>query len=957
VPSPIALSLAPSADAAWVEVVRPWLEAGKGRLERSFVVVPTRGQAHLFKQRCLLEGFPLLGVEFLTPGLARKKWLALGGEPVPALGRELLLLGLRGIIAEELAARSPGEPGWGVLTTLASDPERALDDFDEMLKAGLGATNFPRPLLATVFAALTDWVHAVGATLAPAQSKAAALTPLRSNDAKIAGRLLVIGLTAESWGEFFNVVALVRRMAAVAVVLPAPAFRGRAACDEKWVDVWQSILGVEAEPLDDAGQELSCAAVGELWTKEGGSAEGVRVIVGQTRRDEMGLVADEIERLIATGAENIGVVFPQADAAHVRLVRDLTVRGVPFADLLEVAAPPPIDVRIQRALLAFYERGARLDELLGLWPLLRITGAVDQSLGAARDVCERWFDEGQNHTLAHYRERWQGSERPAWQEVARVAAILLPPWPGHLTLGDALQRFESVCEQLEVELVSGWSALKQFATRTTDTFPLAVVMATLSSFLPEKSAVAAAGRSCFARVTLTTRRRAEGLAWSHLIFVESNAGVWPVRREPSCWLTDVDREGLKLTGPYSLSVFTGEDRASMERQSYASLARDTREGIVFSAALFDDDEPERVRAPNAWLERVLWSQGRADAPGGLEKAFQALAVEHCRSEDGSPPTEWLAVWHARRDPRQKFDDFFFAGDPAVTRPEKLAARVIERGVQDPAELWFTAVLQTARVPWEPLVRQKAKTMGQLVHRVMASTLRPREPRPSGFGELASRSESEAALAARLAHARSRWPADYYWDSFHAELSTICRELLSEVYACEAGEFVATELKLPASAVVKIGEVEVPVVGRMDLVRADRAEWRGATVDVVDFKTGVDAKLSAKRMGKTGDSLQLGIYLEAARSLGIANGRVWMLKPQADGATQLNLDDLPEALVRLRWLAVFLETGIYGALTPDRSAFGFSEVAWPLACVLVPYAVLQEKFATTFGAEEGEESDE
>ena len=37
---------------------------------------------------------PLLGIEFLTPGLARKKWLTVVRTPALAMGRELLLLGL-----------------------------------------------------------------------------------------------------------------------------------------------------------------------------------------------------------------------------------------------------------------------------------------------------------------------------------------------------------------------------------------------------------------------------------------------------------------------------------------------------------------------------------------------------------------------------------------------------------------------------------------------------------------------------------------------------------------------------------------------------------------------------------------------------------------------------------------------------------------------------------------------
>ena len=93
------LFLSRFADGDWRGIVRPWLLAGRGTLERSIVVAPTRGQTQALKQRCVSEGVALLGVEFLTPGLARKK----RGGP-DGMGRSLQVLVLRSIIEERLAA-------------------------------------------------------------------------------------------------------------------------------------------------------------------------------------------------------------------------------------------------------------------------------------------------------------------------------------------------------------------------------------------------------------------------------------------------------------------------------------------------------------------------------------------------------------------------------------------------------------------------------------------------------------------------------------------------------------------------------------------------------------------------------------------------------------------------------------------------------------------------------------
>jgi hypothetical protein len=951
---PITLHLARHAETAWTAVIRPWLCAGRGGLERSHVIVPTRGQAHAFKQRCLRENLALLGVEFLTPGLAHQKWRALAATAAPAMGRELLLLGLRTLIARRVAALDPREPAWGFWRSLQSDPERALDDGDELLKAGFAPGDFPLPSLRELFTDLAAWVERLGYALAPVAAVEAGLASVPADAPRLGGRVLVWAGGPELWGEFFTLAAVVRRCADVTAILPEPAFRGEAAPDERWVDLWSALLGVEPQAIDAPEPAATCEAVGTLWTHEGGTAERATVLVGRTRGDEMRLVAQRIDELLASGAENIGVAFPRADAAHLQLAQLLAARGVPFADLLETAGPPAVDAQAQRAMLAFQERGGRIEELLALWPWLRATGAVTLSLGEARRACERSFDACQAHGVAAHLPHWDETA----PELARAARLLLPAWPEEITLAEALARFRAAATALALELPEGWGPLDQLAARETAPLPLAAVVAALASFLPAQAPVRAApGKGGFARVTLGTRCRLEGVAWSHLILVESNAGVWPGRREPSCWLTDEQRRTLNLRGRFSLGLFASDDRAALERAGWRALARDTAAEITFSAALFAEEEPELRLAPNSWLERVLWAQGRISAETGLEAAFAQLAV--AAPATALPPpadlADWREVWGGRRDPARPFDGHFFCADPALVAPEKLSAKLIERGVQDPAVLWFEAVLRTPRIAWEPFVRTPRKVLGQQAHALLATALRSTEV-TKGFGALPPADEAAARLSRALADLRATWPTDRYWDSFHAELVRICTVLLGNVYALGAGSYVATEAWLPRAAELVLGTRRLPVVGRLDLVLLDRPGWVGANVDIIDFKTGGDLDLSAKRMAHSGASLQLGVYLAGVRSLGAAKGRVWMLKPEPGAAVKLEDDELPIALAKLDWLAAALERGEYGALTPDRSDYAPPGYAWPLACTPVRHAVLRAKHALTFGAKESEAAD-
>lgn len=943
------------ADTAWTQVVRPWLTAAPGRLARRYVVVPTRGQSHALKQRCLVEGVALLGVEFLSPGLARQKWLALARPAPPALGHELLLLGLRTILARRLARladAAPPPPELGLLKSLQSDAGRALDHFDELLQAGFSHEHFGLPLLRDLFGELAAWVRETGYDFAQLQSERGALTPVPPEAPRAGSALLIYGLSAEAWGEFFNVAAFARRCGDLTIVLPEPALRGRG-LDEQWVKLWEDFLGVEAASLAEEEATPSCAPVGQTLTGEAPPSAPLpcELLVGRTHADEMARVAARIESLLAAGAGNIAVVFPGPETGHRRLAALLAARGLEFADLLETPGTPPIEVRVQRSLLMFYERGGRLEEFLELWTLLRTLDWVKAPPGAARAVCEQLFDECQSHLLAACATRLAAGEHPDWRAVHGLAGRLLPAWPAELTLADALARFDRVCAGFLLSRPVGWDALAAFAERETRLLPLPLVTGTLAAFLPETSPAAATGKGTFARVTFTTRRRAASVAWSHVIFTGANAGAWPVRPESGPWLPDEHRAGLNEVSRFSLGLFTGEDRAQLERDAYAAITRDTHEGVVFSAALFDEEEPELKLMPNVWVERILFWQNGANPGWSLERAWEALSVS-VPGASNSPavaPEElerWRGIWMARRDPARSFDEYFYCADPAL-RPTRVAAGLIERGLRDPAELWYGALLRMRAVDWRPFARATRKALGQFAHRLLAGALRG-EAEEGDFHRLPPPEECRARLDVALAVWRGSRPGDRYWDSFHAELTHVTRALLDKVLALEGGRFAVVEWTLPRGVTLPAGSGRVGVHGRMDVALADHPRWEGSTVSIVDFKTGTIRSLSPARMAGQGEGLQLGVYLAAARELGAVGGRVWMLKPEPGGESFLAMDDLNPALALLARLWEHLATGKYGQLTADRTDYthGFES---PLACAPIKHAVLAGKYAATFGA--------
>ncbi len=948
------LFLSRFADGEWRGVVRPWLEAGSGRLERTLVVAPTRGHTQALKQRCLEEGVALLGVEFLTPALARRK------RNLPAgMSRSLQLLVLRSRIAAKLSALGADDPARGLWKSLESDLESALADFEDMARAGLGAENFPRPELRAVFGEMTAWMEEHGYVFGPRQDVTGAAGG--PDLAPVADRLLILAGGAEGRAEFPGLVALARRCPAVTVVIAEPEFLGTKPLDEEWVLAWERALGAEAVPVDPENDpDASCARVSELWSGSGGSAERADVLVGYSRSDEIQCVAGAVERLLSAGSENIAVILPEAGPSHSRLVSLLEQRRIPYADLIGVAGTAPVDLRIQRALADFYGRGCRLEELLALWPFLRFLSLTELTPGEARAACQRLFDEVQSHGIEPHVERLAASDRDDWRELGRVARLLMPGWPGQLALADALDRFEAARDRLTAGEAAGWGALREFARRTGEPLPLDALLEAIRSFLPEKApANTAPGKTTFARVTLTTCRRAAGIAWSDVIFMESNAEVWPVRREPSVWLGDRERRALgNAAGGFALGLPTTDDRMALERRLYCAVARDTRRRVIFSAALFDEEEPEERLRPNAWLERVMWGKGLLPERKGEGDAFGRLARAFPRDAEAMPRSEagWAAIGQRRRDPTAPFDEYFL-GDPrtAGTDP-RFTAKQIEQGVIDPALLWFEGILGIKRVEWRGFRRARGKAAGDIVHKVLAASLKG-PPVEGRFTEFPSFAAAEAALAAELRKIRERWPHDRYWESFHMDVSRSARDLLAGVYSLPAAPFGAVEVNIPEGATIPVGDGRRAAVrGRMDLVLSDRPSWAGATVQIVDFKTGGDAAVTARKMASSGKSLQLGVYLAAAASMG-ATGNVWMLKP-GERPARVSTDELEGALEKLRVIGDHLRTGLYGARTPDRTDYNHI-FEWPAACAPIPAVVLDAKFTATFGrmAEADAESEE
>ncbi len=993
------LLLAPDAETAWQLAARPWLERGRGSLSRRLVVVPTRGQALVWKQRCVRARLPLLGVEFITPGLARRKWLPLLAPERPVLGKEFLLLGLRGIIAARLEdgrAAGADDDALAVWRSLRSDPERALQALDDLAQAGFDpAAAAPRRELAILGAELRRWTEALGHAHGPAQAIAAATEPLPPGTAPLADDVLVLGLGPENANEFFNVAALLRRAARATVVLPAPALRGAAEADsageiterpdEAWVTRWEKFLGVPALPLAPDAEPAPLAPDATIEPE---------LLLAAHRRAEAELIVDRVRRWIAEDAadeDDIAVVFPGPGPLHRLVSARLRALGLPHHDLVGRVAAPPVDTQLLRGVIAFWAKGGRLDEVLALWPRLHALNLAELSAdyGAFRREIDERFHTTCDHSLAAAvaldtpppaaaapataTERDPDAPLSAREkrsaasaDLHRLASALLPAWEPRLSLADAASRLRAVATAWGLTLPEGFATLDAFAKKDSTLWPRDALAETLLAFLPEtvpaEEPAPHAGR--FARLVLTTRRRAEGAPWGRVLLAQANAGEWPRRRDPNPWLDDAARLALNRGGRGAAPLLTSEDAAALERAGYAALAASVRRpgGLAYSASAADEADPDRPLAPNSVLERLLWARGERRPQEALARLARELPAPAPSAPAPAPALDaWRAVRAARRDPEKPFDENFLCIDLTTTAdsadstaaataplPASLSPSTLEKAVADPAVLWFRGLLRIEPARREPLERALALRRGQIAHRLLADAVRPPGARDGEWGPLKLEVQARALLEDGLARERAAFPAgQWYWEAEQGRLEALARALLRRFYATGEGDYVCVECWLPEKARLTLPGWEIPVRGRIDVARSNRPHWDDAIVHVYDYKSGAAEKaLDAQKMAERAESLQLALYLDAVRSLGVARATIWKLT--ADEASPLDSTELDQALAALPRLMEAMRAGRYGALTPDRNPHGGREPwTWPLACTPIPARDLKAKYARTF----------
>jgi len=998
----VKLCTASSPREAWTEVILPWFKANAVDAWRhrrpAVVVVPFRSHAVYFRERLLANGISLVGVNFLTPPQIREFMLRDTELHLPLREHLRLLLAIAaeqaldaGAEAEQLAAKSAIRTPAHLL--------RAIDRFETAgwnFEVGLSAF---RPIidrfrheLRTCGFELTGEFDRNLARRAPTQP------PQISH-------LLITGFDGAHWPYWPLLRAAVDSAENALIVLNDPSdMSDSQTC---WTGSWEEALGDAKRAGVDATQpDEMLFSEGQM---RGAASPRFTFLVGEDAGEQADAIALCCVRFLAQqSCARVGVLFSRAGALARLVATALAKMDVPHNDGPAHPVPGLFELAEWRAWLelqrsprvaAFLEFFNTLPNRAELFPQVNASALERKLRSVHADIL---IDD-----LDVLREACATSNDETKHSVALVLGglNLLPP---RATLAQFLEQTRDALTQF------GWTQHTiELANRTGDwtnrldlEFSRALYLRWLeevgSSFVADR---APAGGHPYARVQLLTMREAQGQEWSHLIFADSNEGLWPpppagefapeqeiaaFNERARHFNRRAVRRGRQGEGHTTIreghTFYLGpiEQRQIAERQLTALFESATEE-IAFAASLVQQGAPERHWNPSDLFtrqfqqtnSRPLTQQAMLELRKATSEWLGAAESERVTSPLSADVQQTRVAYDSRRDPTSSAGKFDFAFEAAPTEKATLSVSQFEKLLSCPAIVWMQLYLGVEGADENADVWSTSS--GKWVHDWLASVTGDAEKK---FTTLPTASQIDkrvvAAAAAKRDHvtrvcAAAHKPLPDWWQSGWRNAVFLSRMLGEKLAGIESWPWIAAEWEMGESLAVPVKDgPSLLLRGRVDLVlaRAQLATGSLAAEElwIIDYKTGAKKSLATGRENVEkrraalrknlldGSALQLALYALAVRECGASRTWVSLVSPLVRSvAPQLAGEDIALESDIFSELARMQATGIFGMHGPLRSDFRFFE-DYPLAAIAVDPDILEARWELTHPALLREEED-
>ena len=923
----VSLRLFNHVDDAWEHDLRSWLEEGTRAAlsgQKVWMVCRSFLQANWLRRRALEEQKPIVGVRFLDLRRLRRELCLRTGLPTPVFGRETLSLLLRARMEETEAA-----------SAFAGQVLDALDDLAAsgwLNRFGSG----PAIDLLGIPPALHDAVEQIVGSLfwRPKVDQT-----LVEKGIKIPG--LQIG--------FFGLDALALNQqelltAAVGASDQAHLWMAQPLVSEEifmqWVGRLESRLGGAVTIAPSEGKlRIYEDLVTRFIHPSGPSPNLPRLVRAERWSDQVGAVVAIVTHELQTGSRNLAVMVPEGSPTGPAVVEALTAAGVAVADEFRSKAVLSRSEKAQRWLAQWIGETRSPERLLEFFALL---GRGPDSFARFREYLFRQFDRRQTRSISKLlvsdsSHQWIrdlldiGADWPAsgrWKELETK-------WQDALCdFEEFLLRYENVFRPVRISLEPlqpNWDEIQHALgdLLLSSTIFLRFVADSLSN--PGRASHPNASHR-YAPVVVSTAEQLHATSWDSVMLTDGVADLWTKPASRDSLLRQEFRRSARQQGFLFGSL---QEESLLREDTILQLLLHARRAAT--ASFYGKEESGGEVDANrivTFLERTLHAKVEAFAEPAIEIGNDFADLQRIRS--------------SRCDPDRAFDEYLLNFGELGLNPVAWPASALQTAIAAPGTFGFRILFGLER-NWDlEFKRDERKTLGNLVHRLLARILR------NPFGDLFANGLSELRLSPVLRESRGpdahryikklvrEWELpsdDLWWTSLVEKTVYFVERMLSEIGPwLEKFPYGVSE---HSTQDMTIEDPKMVLKGRFDLLLAAANAVPGTGITIVDFKTaGSPRQIKAD----TGEGFQFVAYRLLAEAMGAAFCDQIAVLPTGSK----DLGDLKEPgeierkLIELAWMQAHT---CFGQAPLLRVEFGLRETL-PLATLPIPTWILRRKRMVT-----------
>lgn len=919
----VSLRLFSHVDDAWEDDICGWLEIGTRVAlsgQKVWLVCRSFLQANWLRRRSMEEGKPIAGIRFLDLRRLRRELCLRAGLPTPSFGRETLSLLLRARMGESEASSAFAGEVLDALDDLAACGW--LDRFG--CSAAFDLLGIPQEL--------RDFVEEIVASLFWRPRVDRALIEKR---VKITGlRIGFFGLDARSLNQQELLIAAVSSSEDARFWLAQPFVSEDIFMH--WVGRLESRLGgVVTVTPSEREPRLYEDLVSRFVHASGPPVNLPRLVRAERWSDQTRAVLAIVQSEFRSGSRNVAVMVPEGSPTGPAVVEALASAGIAVADEFRSKTMLGRSERVHRWLAEWIGETQTPEKLLELFNLL---GREPEAFARFREYLFRQFDRRQTRSIAELLPsdgsyRWVrdllaiGSDWPdagTWKHLEAN-------WRNTLsTFEEFLLRHQNVFRSVTISLEPlqpNWDEIQNaLGDLTLSTNIFLGFIADLLSNSGRASHPEASHR--YAPVIVSTAEQLHATSWDSVILTDGVGDLWTKILSRDSLLGQEFRRSARQQ---DLLLLSQQEESLLREDSVLQLFMHARRfaTICFYGKEENGEEIDANRVVT-FLERILHAETTSLAAAPLAPSNDFGDQKKIRQ--------------SRCNPECPFDEYLLNFSALELTPKAWSASTLQRAIAAPGSFAFQVVFGLER-GWDlRFERDERKTLGIVVHRLLAGLLR------NPFGDLFENGLSDLRESPLFRKDRGvtvhrhikklvrelDFPRDnLWWSSIIDKAVFFVERMLGEIGPwLEKFPYGAAE---HSTGEMNVGDPMIVLKGRLDLLLATANAVPGAEIIIVDFKTtGSLRQIKAD----TGEGFQFVAYRLLAEEMGAASCKQIAVLPTGSkhlGATRQPAE-IESKLAELAWMQ---SRTCFGHAPLLRGEFGIRE-SLPIATLAIPAWILRKK---------------